>query len=395
MVGARGEMQTYHNLRAAEAALVVATGDDYLNTNIAFTVRELTERVPIISLARAEESVDILELAGSSHVLRLPEMLGRALARRTLGGDVRANVVGRFGDLVIAEAAVSGTPLVGKTVATSHLREATGLSVVGVWERGVFQNAGPETPIHANTVLVIAGSEEHLARFAELMAIYNAFDAPVLILGGGRVGRAAARALREREVPYRIVERKPDLIRDPETYVLGSAANRECLETAGIDSAGTVIVTTNDDATNIYLSVYCRRLRPNIHIVSRATLERNVPTLHRAGADIVLSYASMGANAIYNVLERGDVVMLAEGLDIFRVPVPQSLAGRSLADTRIRERTGCSVVAFEQNGSSIINPPPAEAVPTDPAAELILIGTTENERRFFEHYGPARASAHR
>jgi voltage-gated potassium channel len=66
-----------------------------VNTNIAFTVRELTEHVPIVSIARAPESVDILELAGSTQVVHLPEMLGRSLARRALGGDVRANVIGR------------------------------------------------------------------------------------------------------------------------------------------------------------------------------------------------------------------------------------------------------------------------------------------------------------
>src|SRR5690606_13412996 len=123
------------------------------------------------------------------------------------------------------------------------------------------------------------------------------------------------------------------------------------------------IVTTNDDPTNIYLTIYCRRLRPDMQIVSRSTLERNVQTLHRAGADFVMSYASMGANAIYNVLEQDDVVMLAEGLDVFRYPVPERLVGRPLAESRIRERTGCSVVAVEVGEEVMVNPPPDTALP--------------------------------
>ena len=35
-----------------------------------------------------------------------------------------------------------------------------------------------------------------------------------------------------------------------------------------------------------------------------------------------MSYASMGANAIFNLLRRADVLMLAEGLTVFRVKVP-------------------------------------------------------------------------
>jgi Trk K+ transport system NAD-binding subunit len=312
-------------------------------------------------------------------------MLGRSLARRTLGGETRAGVIGRFGELVIAEAPVTGTPLAGRTLRDGLLRQATGLTVVGVWERGSFGIPGPDDPIGSSSVLVLAGSDEQLARFEELTVIYNRPDAPVLVLGGGRVGRAVARALEEREVPVRIVEKDPARVRDEHTYVVGSAADLACLEEAGIREAGAVVVTTNDDATNIYLTIYCRRLRPDLHIVSRSTLERNVSTLHRAGADFVMSYASMGANAVFNVLEKDDVVMLAEGLDVFRYTVPRALAGSALAATRIREATGCSVVAVQTGGATEINPPADRVLP--PGGELILVGTTDAERAFVRRFG--------
>ena len=384
VVGQRDSVETYRRLGTERASMVAATGDDYTNTNTAFTVREISTSVPIVSVSRAPDSVDIMELAGSSHVLNLPDMLGRALARRTLGGDVRANVIGEFGELQIAEAPVTDTPWVGRTLAASRMREVTGLTVVGLWERGVFHMPRPATVLEPTTVLVLAGTVDQLERFSELTAIYNLSDAPVLIIGGGRVGRAAAAALAEQEVPYRIIEKRESAIRDPETYVLGDAADRECLERAGILDAPTTIVTTNDDPTNIYLTIYCRRLRPDMQIVSRSTLERNVQTLHRAGADFVMSYASMGANAIYNVLEQDDVVMLAEGLDVFRHRVPKPLVGRTLAESRIRERTGCSVVALEANGKVQVNPPPDRTLPAD--GELILIGTTEGEEKFVQLY---------
>jgi voltage-gated potassium channel len=96
MVGERDDIEAYRRARAADAALIAATGDDFLNTNIVYTVRELTRSVPIAAVARAAESIDILELAGANKVIQLPEMLGRALSRRVMGGDVRANVIGRF-----------------------------------------------------------------------------------------------------------------------------------------------------------------------------------------------------------------------------------------------------------------------------------------------------------
>ncbi|MFP2904081.1 potassium channel family protein [Pyxidicoccus sp. 3LFB2] len=384
MVGPKDDQETYRRLRVQSASLLVVTGDDFLNTNIAFTARELTEQVPIASLARKPESVDVLELAGSNHVIQLPDMLGRSLARRTLAGEVRANVIGRFGQLVIAEAPVTGTPFVGKTLAESRLREVTGVNVVGMWQRGQFSIPRPETRIESSTVLVLAGTDAQLETFDSLVVIYNVFDRPVLILGGGRVGRAVAASLREREVPYRIVEEKAENARGLEHVVVGSAADLEVLKQAGIDEAPTALVTTSNDAINIYLTIYCRRLRPDMQIISRATLERNVSTLHRAGADFVMSYASMGANAILNVLEQGDVVMLAEGLDVFRYPASPKVVGRSLRETRIREETGCSVIALEMSGETVVNPDPSR--PILQGAELILIGTVDGERRFKEHF---------
>lgn len=385
VVGDRDKVETYLAMRAEHAAMVVATGDDYENTNIVFTAREVAARVPLVSIVRSADSVDILELAGSSHVLHVPEMLGRALARRTLGGDGRAGIIGQFGELLIAEAPVTGTPLIGKRLADSPLREATGLTVVGVWERGRFEPPTPDTLMGPSTALVLAGTEEQLERFAELMVIYSVPDAPVLILGGGRVGRAVAAALDEREVTWRIVEQNAAMVRDPERYVVGSAADRAVLEKAGLAGAAAAVITTSDDAANIYLTLYVRRLNPQIQIVSRANLERNVATLHRAGADFVMSYASMGANAVFNVLEKGDVVMLAEGLDVFRHPVPPALVGRLLVDSAIREETGCSVVALAAGGGTEVNPPPETRLPA--GGELILIGTTDAERRFVQRFG--------
>jgi voltage-gated potassium channel len=78
-------------------------------------------------------------------------------------------------------------------------------------------------------------------------------------------------------------------------------------------------------------------------------------------------------------------VMLAEGLDVFRYHVPPSLAGTRLSESRIREGTGCSVVAMEQGESVLINPPPDHVL--HPEAEMILIGSTEGERKFVEKYG--------
>jgi Trk K+ transport system NAD-binding subunit len=385
VVGELDDPETWTRMRVEAASLVASTASDVTNTNVAFTVRGLAKDLPIITSASDEASVDILKLAGSSFVLRLEDMIGQSFARRTVGGDAMSHVIGRFDDLLIAEATAHRTPLVGKTLRESHLRENVGVTVVGVWERGHFEAARPETEIHDNTVLVLAGSKEHLFRYDELFCIYNMSTAPVVILGGGRVGRATARALGRREVDYRIVEVIPERIRDPEKYVLGSAADLAVLEKAGIRKTSTVIITPHDDDLNVYLTIYCRQLRPDIQILSRATYERNVATLHRAGADSVLSYASMGASAVMNLLQGNKILMVAEGLDLFEVRVSPRLAGKTIAGSSIRERTGCSVVAIRTGrGIEVVSNPSATL---EEGQDIVLIATAEQEQRFLEIYG--------
>ncbi|MEX0720554.1 MAG: NAD-binding protein [Balneolaceae bacterium] len=384
MLGDPDDPETFRKMYVEDAAMVVTTSTDMANTNVAHTIRELSQDVKVVSTANSYNSIDILKLAGSNHVLHMGNILGRALSRRTLGQDARVHPVGRFGQLVIAEATTFGTPLVGKTLRESRLREDMKINVVGIWERGTFINATPETKINNFSVLVIAGSINQLRRYDELLGIYGVSDDPIVIIGAGRVGRATAYHLKNRNIKYKIVEKNKNRIRNREEYIHGDAADLETLHKAGIKKAPAVIITSHEDDVNIYLTIYCRSLRPNIHIVARSTLERNVNTLHRAGADFVMSYASMGANAIFNILEENDIVMIAEGLNVFSFKTPPKIAGKSLADSDIRNKTGCNVIAFQHDGTEVINPDPHQPIPE--GSEIILIGPSEAEQRFIDYY---------
>ena len=48
------------------------------------------------------------------------------------------------------------------------------------------------------------------------------------------------------------------------------------LDRAGINKAPAVVITSHNDESNIYLTIYCRKLRPDIQIITRAFLHRSV-----------------------------------------------------------------------------------------------------------------------
>lgn len=389
MVGEIDQPETYEHARVNESVMIAATGTDVINTNVAFTVRGLCARVPIVVTANSADAVDILNLAGSSKVIQLADIMGQALARRITGVDARSHIIGEARGILIAEATATGTPLVGKTLAQSKLRQSAGVSVVGLWRRGDFEIATAETEIDADSVMVMAGSAEQLQAYDELFCIYHVSSEPVVIVGAGRVGRATAHALVEREVDYRIVETNPARIRS-DKYIRGDAADLATLEKAGIRETSAVVITTHDDDMNVYLTLYCRKLRPDAQIISRATLERNVSTLHRAGADFVLSYASMGATMIFNVLRKTDILVIAEGLHVAETEVPAALVGKTLADAAIPRDTQCNVIALRNGNELVMNPAPE--VRLRAGAEMLLICTTDGERNFVKRYGGGAGS---
>ena len=379
---------TYQRLEAGTARLVLANCADTTNTNITLTVREVAPDVPIVAIVEEEESLDILQLAGATHVLPLKHQLGEYLANRVDVGRAEAHVIGSFGDLQIAELPARGTLLSGETVRGTRLRERTGLNVVGLWERGRLRPAYPQTVIQPDSVVVVAGTAPQVATLDALLPARQTPVVPVLVIGAGKVGQAAAIALKRKGLPVHVIDREAgalvSLATEVDRVFSGDAADRRLLERAGIEQAPSVLLTTNDDAMNIYLAVYCRRLNAQVRIVSRITYERNVEAIHRAGADFVLSYTSLGIEAVLSILRGHDLVLLGEGVELFSIPVPASLADRPLRESGIGSKTGLSVVALKREGV-LVTQLTVETI-LHSGAELIMLGSLEQRRAFAETF---------
>lgn len=383
MVGELDDPATFEAARVDKAAMVVTTRSDAQDTTVAFTVRAVSETVPVVATADLGASVPILELAGATSVVRLDEVMGQALARCIAGGDALTHVVARFDNLLIAEASAARTPLIGKSLRENKLTDL-GVSVVGLWDRGTFRAAGPDTVVNDRTVMLLAGSAKQFEKYDEHFAIYNVSGEPVIVIGNGRIGQATAKALQLRGVDFRIIEKSERRVTMPEKTIVGDAAEPKVLEAAGLAKAPTVVITTNADDINLYLTLLCRKLRPDIEVIARCTLDKHVPALHRAGADFVQSYASIGAASIYNLLQHGRLVTVAQGLEVFDTKVPAAVAGKRIIDSGLREATGCTIVGYRDQGGLTANPPATTVLQA--GHELVLIGDLAAREAFLQKY---------
>ena len=246
----------YEALQVDQARMVFANADDLVNTNITLTVREVSETVPIIAIAHDESAVEVLQLSGATQVLPLNRWLGEQLANRVNATHTQLHEIGRYKDLLIAELPVHHTPLVGKTIRQTRMRQNTGVSIVGVWERGRLLPAQPDQVLTEPSVPVLVGTEKQLEELNFIFGIYDVNENPVLVVGGGTVGMAAARALQRKEIAVHLIDRDKThydrLCTVCRQVFTGEATNPDVLAQAGVDDAPSVILTTSDDALNIY-----------------------------------------------------------------------------------------------------------------------------------------------
>ena len=386
VTGDNDSSATYQRMHAGAARMLLANCEDTVNTNITITAREIAPHLPITAIAEEEDAIDVLELSGATTVLPLKHKLGEYLANRVYTGRSGAHVIGAYRGLQIAELPARDTAFAGITVRETRLRETTGVSVVGLWERGKLRPAFPDSTIQPDRVIVVAGTASQIAALDASMPGDGRPPAPVLIVGAGKVGQAAARSLTRKGIEVHAIDRSGPALEqmrsDIRSAFPGDAADRRVLEDAGIQRVSSVLLTTNDDAMNIYLAVYCRRLNPALRIVSRITHERNVEAIHRAGADFALSYTTLGVEAVVSLLRGYELVVLGEGVELFSIPVPSSLSGRRLADSGIGSATGMSVVALDRDGALVTQL--TRETPLDRGAVLLMLGSLEQRRKFGE-----------
>lgn len=83
----------------------------------------------------------------------------------------------------------------------------------------------------------------------------------VIIIGAGRVGSSIARLLNEQNYQVTIVDKDKDALLNVEDFTgyfeVADASNVEVLQRIGVGNADAVVISTEDDDTNIFLTDVC------------------------------------------------------------------------------------------------------------------------------------------
>lgn len=389
ILGELDDEETFRLANINDVKLVLVNRNDTENTKIILTIRHIAPDVPIVVIANEEESIHVLELSGANHVLPVKRWLGSQLANRVNAQHAKSHPIGQYEDLLIAELAVHNTPLVHKSIRETNFRQKFGVSIAAVWKRGRLKPAISDEKLTEDSVLVIIGNEDQLQSIDELFHNYNVNPNPVLVIGGGRVGKAAAKALNENGILVNLIDKDPYVCKKIShlcnKVFVGMASDYDLLKEAGILETPSILLSTNDDTMNIYLASYCRQLNKNVRIVSRISDARNIDIIHRAGADFVLGYATLGSVAVLSIAKGQKLTVLGEGVTLFISSIPSTLVGKTLAESGIGAKTGLSVIAINKN-QKVITQLTANTILSS-EAEIVMIGNAEMKQEFNTVFG--------
>ncbi len=230
----------------------------------------------------------------------------------------------------------------------------------------------------------------------------NQMTGHTIVCGWGRVGAATAHDLRMEGHEVVIIDANANRVRDIEfPTVVGDATRDETLRDAGIDRARSLIAALDGDADNLFVTLSGRDLRPDLFIVARARADESIPKLEHAGADRVVNPQELGAARMAsfvsspNVAEFLDVVMHDRSIEFrmreFKIPEGSAIAGRTLRDANVREKSGALILALRSpDGSFTTNPTGDTVIGHDHV--IIAVGTAEDFQRLTDYAVPRRGA---
>lgn len=339
----------------AKSRALILNSSDHRNAAVTITARQLGFRGDILGLVENPLHRQPTILAGATAAYTPRHILGAALAARasrkvspTVGG------VQNLGHrLQVSEVRITpGSILAGRTLAECRIGHDAGVTVIGQWVNGCLDvSTRPEMRMEPGGILILVGSIENVARFNESCSGATELrrHGPFIIAGYGEVGRKVEQLLHDAGEETRVIAEESV----PGVDVVGNVLDPELLVKVGVCEAQAVILALAEDSTTLFATVILKDLAAEVPVIARVNRPENIERIHVAGVDFALSISQVTGQILARKLLGKQAVSLDQALKVSMVKSSKLVGGHPAA-LRIRERTGCSVVAVERGEELLV-----------------------------------------
>jgi len=209
-----------------------------------------------------------------------------------------------------------------------------------------------------------------------------------IVCGLGRMGETICQYLHARKKPFVVIEADEEVIEqscleEDCLYIVGDATDDDVLLKAGIEQAMALASVLPTDADNVYVILSARMLTSELQIVARASEQKAIEKMERAGATRIVSPFSSGAvkmarfmlnPTIEDFLEVADSwghdLELADVLITDQSPY----VGKQLMETDLTSK-GVMVIGIRRANGERLMPPSGSAV-IHPGDSLFAFGSS-------------------
>ncbi len=196
-----------------------------------------------------------------------------------------------------------------------------------------------------------------------------------IVCGQGRMGTTICEYLDQRGQEFVVIDVNEEQLaatceQKKWMHVVGDATDDAVLLKAGIERARSLASVLPTDADNVYVVLSARMLASDMQIIARASDEKAVDKMQRAGATRIVSPFSSGAvkmarfmltPSIEDFLEVAD--MQGNDLEVADVIISEDspYVGKQLKETDLRDK-GIMVIGIRRANGERLMPPPSTAV---------------------------------
>ena len=322
-------------------------------------------------------------VAGATAAFTPRHVLGAALAARASQrvSPMVAEIQHIGSNLQVSEVRIPrGSSLAGKTLGESGIGKKTGVNVIGQWVGGRLLTAPTaDMRLEPDGILILVGSQESVKRFEEITSEARPLrrQGRFVVAGFGEVGQKVVQLLTDVGEQTIVIDREPQEGVD----VVGDVLDPSTLEQVEFDEVQAAILAVDRDSATMFATVILKDLAPDVPVIARVNRAVNVERIHRAGAEFALSISQVSGQILARRLLGEEAVAVDEQLKVVKVAA-RGLEDRHPQELRLREVSGCSLVAVERNGELITEFAPDFRFDGDDS--VYICGSSEATRSYLE-----------
>jgi voltage-gated potassium channel len=258
------------------------------------------------------------------------------------------------------------------------------------------------------TEYLVSGDLARRRSQKRMLKLISSLKDHYIVCGGGRSGHYIMQELKKTLRPFVLIEKSEERIRELQhefndlLYVNDDATQDDTINQAMPENASGIIAVLPDEKDNLFIvmSMAQNKKRSDRQLRIAAKVEhfkKMAPKMKSAGADCIISPELISSRRMVSEMFRPSVTtfldrMLNDDRAVIRVEEVtvshnSDLAGKTIKDARIHDRTGLLVVAIRKDaaGKFISNPGPEQSI--EPNDVLISMGEMDkiiNLRRIAE-----------